>query len=514
MVRELGEYEAGTGTIYYVIGAQRAGKKQYKADLIKTITFVQGNEVPANAVDSWDVSFNNGDYNVRAWVIKNSSDNSMYDLYIGADSKIVAPSISDRMFRAYTNCISINGLEFLDTSKATSMNYMFMDSDSLTTLDLSYFDTSKVTQMMYMFSGCKALKNVDLSSFDTTNVTTMTAMFRYCENMTDVTFGNSFKTNKVTDMSYMFSRCSKLTKIDLSKFDTSSATNVDSKSGYINYAAAPANVWTTFSYIYEVTDRSIGGKINAVSIGQSGPSATQPNTPVMLIDNVKVELLNGSEELEISKNAVLTVENDVPDTTVNAASITGIVSSGAFNKGDSVLINLDTITSFKKTVSDVKFYVNGEEYKATGNKGSSYSLKLINLDEGDYTVYGEVTFSDGESVSSSEETFTIAGGKSYSADAPSVRGSLASGNLVVSKRIKNNLTTDATGVIIAAVYDSNGNLIKVAKGNVTEIAAGFENDLSVSLEKIGTVPSGSYVKVMVWSDMTNMLPLVSADILS
>lgn len=296
--------------------------------------------------------------------------------------------------------------------------------------------------------------------------------------------------------------------------DTSSATNVDSKSGYINYAAAPANVWTTFSYVYEVTDRSIGGKINAVSIGQSGPSATQPNTPVMLIDNVKVELLNGSEELEISKNAVLTVENDVPDTTVNAASITGIVSSGAFNKGDSVLINLDTITSFKKTVSDVKFYVNGEEYKATGNKGSSYSLKLINLDEGDYTVYGEVTFSDGESVSSSEETFTIAGGKSYSADAPSVRGSLASGNLVVSKRIKNNLTTDATGVIIAAVYDSNGNLIKVAKGNVTPIAAGFENDLSVSLEKIGTVPSGSYLKVMVWSDMTNMLPLVSADILS
>ena len=234
MVRELGEYEAGTGTIYYVIGAQRAGKKQYKADLIKTITFVQGNEVPANAVDSWDVSFNNGDYNVRAWVIKNSSDNSMYDLYIGADSKIVAPSISDRMFRAYTNCISINGLEFLDTSKATSMNYMFMDSDSLTTLDLSYFDTSKVTQMMYMFSGCKALKNVDLSSFDTTNVTTMTAMFRYCENMTDVTFGNSFKTNKVTDMSYMFSRCSKLTKIDLSKFDTSSATNMEQMFAHCN----------------------------------------------------------------------------------------------------------------------------------------------------------------------------------------------------------------------------------------------------------------------------------------
>ena len=234
MVRELGEYEAGTGTIYYVIGAQRAGKKQYKADLIKTITFVQGNEVPANAVDSWDVSFNNGDYNVRAWVIKNSSDNSMYDLYIGADSKIVAPSISDRMFRAYTNCISINGLEFLDTSKATSMNYMFMDSDSLTTLDLSYFDTSKVTGMMYMFSGCKALKNVDLSSFDTTNVTTMTAMFGYCENMTDVTFGNSFKTNKVTDISYMFSRCSKLTKIDLSKFDTSSATNMEQMFAHCN----------------------------------------------------------------------------------------------------------------------------------------------------------------------------------------------------------------------------------------------------------------------------------------
>ena len=322
MVRELGEYEAGTGTIYYVIGAQRAGKKQYKADLIKTITFVQGNEVPANAVDSWDVSFNNGDYNVRAWVIKNSSDNSMYDLYIGADSKIVAPSISDRMFRAYTNCISINGLEFLDTSKATSMNYMFMDSDSLTTLDLSYFDTSKVTGMMYMFSGCKALKNVDLSSFDTTNVTTMTAMFGYCENMTDVTFGNSFKTNKVTDISYMFSRCSKLTKIDLSKFDTSSATNMEQMFAHCNSVKElqlqqfNTNKVTTMSSMFNdcssltkldlssfntnnVTDMSglFGGCVNleTITLGKNFETSNVEDMSSMFSECAKLSNLNVSE---------------------------------------------------------------------------------------------------------------------------------------------------------------------------------------------------------------------------
>ena len=60
------------------------------------------------------------------------------------------------------------------------MDDMFSLCSKLTSLDVSNFDTSKVTSMGYMFYGCSSLTTLDVSSFDTSNVTFMNYMFEQC----------------------------------------------------------------------------------------------------------------------------------------------------------------------------------------------------------------------------------------------------------------------------------------------------------------------------------------------
>ena len=113
-----------------------------------------------------------------------------------------------------------------DTSNVTDMSYMFYGCESLTILDLINFDTSKVTTMNSMFSGCSGLTSLDLSSFDTSNVTDMAEMFYNCQSLTSIDVSH-FDISNVTDMSYMFNSCESLTSLDLSNWDIANVTNTN-----------------------------------------------------------------------------------------------------------------------------------------------------------------------------------------------------------------------------------------------------------------------------------------------
>ena len=112
-------------------------------------------------------------------------------------------------------------------SNMTTMENMFRDCSSLTSIDFSNFDTSKVTNMNSMFDSCSSLTSLDLSNINTSNVITMDSMFFECTSLTSLDLSN-FDTSKVTNMSAMFYNCNKLTTLDLSNFDTSKVT-------YMNY---------------------------------------------------------------------------------------------------------------------------------------------------------------------------------------------------------------------------------------------------------------------------------------
>ena len=121
--------------------------------------------------------------------------------------------------------IVIEGLEYLNTEKVTSMRSMFASCTNLTSLDVSKFRTQNVTDMFYMFGDCSNLTSLNVSNFNTANVTDMDYMFNNCSNLTSLDV-SKFDTQNVTSMWTMFKGCSSLTSLDLSNFDTQNVANM------------------------------------------------------------------------------------------------------------------------------------------------------------------------------------------------------------------------------------------------------------------------------------------------
>ena len=163
---------------------------------VEKIVIKNTNEVPSNAVASWDAGTKHNGA-IMAYTLDEDND-GLYELYIGQEDGVIVGSNASRMFGHYTK---------------------------LESTDLTYLKTSKVTNMSSMFAS-SAATTLDLSSFDTSNVTNMSSMFYYSA-ATEIKGLDKFNTSKVTSMSSMF-RDTKLTTLDLSSFDTSNVTNIDS----------------------------------------------------------------------------------------------------------------------------------------------------------------------------------------------------------------------------------------------------------------------------------------------
>ncbi len=244
---------------------------------IRTITFENDvSNLPSSCTEEnlcWDVSDTGSKKKVYAYLIdsglKMNNQFTLYNLYIVSEAPIFAPSDCSLFFAGFNNLISINYNNNFNTSKVTSMSYMFLpaapgDWGNIVTLtannqnvkpsflvktndakiemmlsggggggfysvieklDLSSFDTSNVTNMSSMFYGCSSLTSLDLSSFNTSSVTNMDSMFSGCSSLTSLDL-SSFNTSSVTDMQSMFSQCSLLTSLDVSGFNTSKVTNM------------------------------------------------------------------------------------------------------------------------------------------------------------------------------------------------------------------------------------------------------------------------------------------------
>lgn len=129
-------------------------------------------------------------------------------------------------FEDFTRCASMD-LVKLDTSKMTSMRYMFASCQTLKSLNLSQFNTSNVTDMHGMFAWCDDLESVNLTSFNTARVNDMSYLFSGCESLKSINV-SSFNTASVTDMSNMFSGCDMLASLDLSKFNMNRVLKMNS----------------------------------------------------------------------------------------------------------------------------------------------------------------------------------------------------------------------------------------------------------------------------------------------
>ena len=229
----------------------------YKQNIV-SVTFLDNNNVPSNATDSWNVSEDKENGEVMAWVVPNNNDNTKYDLYIGAPAGVIANENSSYLFWYFRAVVSIEFNDNFDTRNVTNMQSMFSNCHNIVTLDLSNFDTGNVTNMnamfganisisymklqnlilsdrfntsnvmdmSWMFTGCGDLQIVDLSSFDTSNVIYMNNMFGECPSLENIIGLEGFDTSKVTNFYAMFWNCKSMTNLNLCSFSTESATDM------------------------------------------------------------------------------------------------------------------------------------------------------------------------------------------------------------------------------------------------------------------------------------------------
>ena len=83
----------------------------------------------------------------------------------------------------------------------------------------------KGNDLYNMIYYCPSLTSINLSDFDTSNCTNMESMFSGCIALTSLDLSN-FDTSKVTNMKKMFHDCNNLQTLDLSNFDTSKVTKL------------------------------------------------------------------------------------------------------------------------------------------------------------------------------------------------------------------------------------------------------------------------------------------------
>ena len=179
---------------------------------------------------TWDIDEKSNEISWKstpAWARTDGSPNNVVTKVVfDASFKDFRPTTTNSWFYNLSALTTIEGLENLNTSAVTNMDYMFDGCSSLTSLNLSNLNTSAVTSMSGMFAGCSGLTSLNVSSFNTSAVTSMGRMFDGCSGLTSLNVSN-FNTSAVTSMSGMFSGCNGLKELNVSNFNTAAVTNMD-----------------------------------------------------------------------------------------------------------------------------------------------------------------------------------------------------------------------------------------------------------------------------------------------
>lgn len=180
----------------------------------KTFTFYYGYKKA--------LSKGEGEYKLDDWLNKNRNDRISFTKATFDESfALYQPTSCDSWFFYYLRLEEIENLHYLNTSKVTTMEGMFMQCNVIKSLDLSAFETSNVENFYGMFAHCKELESLDVSNFDTSAATNMREMFIRCLKLKTIDLTN-FETAKVKTMTKMFSKNTNLKAVIVgSKFSNS-----------------------------------------------------------------------------------------------------------------------------------------------------------------------------------------------------------------------------------------------------------------------------------------------------
>ena len=180
-------------------------------------------------------------------------DDALLDSYSGYIDSISGGGV-DPYYKNFYNMRTNNGTDMtglfayctaqeldlsnLDTSKVTSMKYMF--NNSLASVNIDGWDTKNVIDMSYMFYYFSG--SIDISKLDTSSVTNVSYMFAYANTDNIILTGLSFPS--ATSLSYMFNYA-KGTTLDLSSWDISNITSMYYMFNNADYKRIDLTGWKT-----------------------------------------------------------------------------------------------------------------------------------------------------------------------------------------------------------------------------------------------------------------------------
>ena len=243
-------YKFGTSTNYAPIPAlsspvrilQTAGKTNgSELNQIKIGMKLADNLVSGNYTNRLILSFVSNPYQMRAMMMKgpdfntrvgNLGPNPAY--YHGPGSMLTKPSIKafKRSIVAPVSTISTINVEDPNLSdyeikawyNAADQSVYYYSPESRT-----YLNPNSVA----MFQWFTKMETIDLSGFDTSEVTSMNTMFYTMSSLKNIDV-SGFNTTNVTDMYAMFDQTGVIEELNVSNFDTSKVTNM----GYMFFSLA------------------------------------------------------------------------------------------------------------------------------------------------------------------------------------------------------------------------------------------------------------------------------------
>lgn len=122
------------------------------------------------------------------------------------------------MSGVFENCERLSNFPYhsWNTSNVTNMSSMFKGCSRLKSLSVSRLNVSKVQDFGHMFEGCSRLKSLDLSSWGVQidNGRIFTAMFKDCLQMQELKLDNWEISGEVTNLGQMFASCKALKSLD------------------------------------------------------------------------------------------------------------------------------------------------------------------------------------------------------------------------------------------------------------------------------------------------------------
>ncbi len=336
-----------------------------------TLTFKQGT-LPLGSSIVWDAE-NTG--SEPGWLSNNSRVRTVVFDESFADAR---PTSCALWFRGASTLTTIVGLEYLNTSEATSMAEMFRNCQQLTTLDLSTFDTKNVTDMNYMFYNDKGLKSLNVSSFNTSKVENMSYMFGFCSALQSLDV-SGFNTSEVKSMPAMFMSCLNLTQLDMSNFNTSKVT--DMLGVFFNCASLTSldlssfntsNVERMASMFYDCSS------LKTINVGEGWNTSAVTNSAYMFSDCSA--LVGGAG-----------TAYDVEHTDAEYARIDGGADAPGYFAGKNAtpVVNPEAYAVLSEDGQTVTFYYDTQKANRAGVVEINQSY--IDTDKGQLNAYGTAT---------------------------------------------------------------------------------------------------------------------------